>query len=442
MVNPSSPKAVVPPLRCQKRPTGRHDAFVILDGKRIYVGPYGAPETEQAYHRMVAEYLANGSRLPVAANDITVAEVAERYLTFAQGYYRKSGLPTSEVKNIPLALRPLVKLYGRTPAAEFGPRALKAVRQTMIDGKVTRKYINRHVDRIKRMFKWAVSEEIVPGTLYYQLQTVAGLKYGRSEARETDPVKPAMLDLVEGVKKVVSRQVAAMIDLQLLTGARPGEILIMRPIDIDTSGPVWTYRPSSHKTQHHGHERIIPLGPQARAIVEPFLLNRPLHAYLFSPLEAEAERYAQMQARSKSPATLGLKAMKVGRKLRSSTRALGDHYDRTSYARTIARACEVAFPPPAPLARLQIQCQGGFHWEAIDDWKNRLGEGGWKELKAWTKDHHWHPHQLRHNFATAIRKAHGLEVAQILLGHSKADVTQIYAERDLNRAMDVAAKIG
>ncbi len=58
------------------------------------------------------------------------------------------------------------------------------------------------------------------------------------------------------------------------------------------------------------------------------------------------------------------------------------------------------------------------------------------------KAHRCHPHQLRHNYATRIRKDFGLEAAQILLGHSKADVTQIYAERDMNRAATVAAKIG
>jgi hypothetical protein len=33
-------------------------------------------------------------------------------------------------------------------------------------------------------------------------------------------------------------------------------------------------------------------------------------------------------------------------------------------------------------------------------------------------------------------------MAQILLGHSKADVTQIYAEGDLDRAAKIARPIG
>jgi hypothetical protein len=43
---------------------------------------------------------------------------------------------------------------------------------------------------------------------------------------------------------------------------------------------------------------------------------------------------------------------------------------------------------------------------------------------------HWHPHQLRHNRATELRKEYGLEVARIVLGQKRATVTQNYAEAD------------
>ena len=52
------------------------------------------------------------------------------------------------------------------------------------------------------------------------------------------------------------------------------------------------------------------------------------------------------------------------------------------------------------------------------------------------------PNQIRHSYATRVRREHGLEAAQVLLGHEKADVTQIYAERDLALALEVAKKIG
>jgi site-specific recombinase XerC len=55
---------------------------------------------------------------------------------------------------------------------------------------------------------------------------------------------------------------------------------------------------------------------------------------------------------------------------------------------------------------------------------------------------HWHPHQLRHLAATHIRQRFGLEAAQVVLGHARAEVTEIYAARDLEQAAAVAAQIG
>ena len=55
---------------------------------------------------------------------------------------------------------------------------------------------------------------------------------------------------------------------------------------------------------------------------------------------------------------------------------------------------------------------------------------------------HWHPNQLRHTAATKARAQFGLEAAQAILGHSRADVTQVYAERDSARAIEAIGTIG
>ena len=80
--------------------------------------------------------------------------------------------------------------------------------------------------------------------------------------------------------------------------------------------------------------------------------------------------------------------------------------------------------------------------ETGKEYRARLTKKQESELKEWRRTHDWHPHRLRHNYATNVRREFGLEAAQILLGHSKADITQIYAERDMSRAATVAAKIG
>ena len=54
---------------------------------------------------------------------------------------------------------------------------------------------------------------------------------------------------------------------------------------------------------------------------------------------------------------------------------------------------------------------------------------------------HWHPNQLRHA-ATEIRKQFGLDAASVILGNSGLEVTQVYAEQDRQKAIEVALKLG
>ncbi len=63
-----------------------------------------------------------------------------------------------------------------------------------------------------------------------------------------------------------------MVRLERLTGARPGEIIQMRPMEINRSGDVWLYKPETHKTQHHGRARIMAIGPQAQKVLVPIIL--------------------------------------------------------------------------------------------------------------------------------------------------------------------------
>lgn len=151
-------------------------------------------------------------------------------------------------------------MYGRMQAVEFGPLKLVAVRQQMVDAGWVRKSINRHVGRICRMFKWAAAHELVPADIHTALRTLSGLQKGRSEAVEGQPVNPVPDHMVDAVRPHVARQIRAMIELQRLTGMRPGEVLIMRSCDINTAGNVRVYTPESLKTEHHGRGREVYFG--------------------------------------------------------------------------------------------------------------------------------------------------------------------------------------
>src|SRR5205814_1856338 len=132
----------------------------------------------------------------------------------------------------------------------------KAVRQTMIVAGLCRGLINQRVGKLRRVFKWAAGEELVPFAVYQALTAVAGLQKGRTDAREAEPVGPVAEEHVRAVLPFLRPQVRGMIELQLLTGMRPGEVVRLRPCDLDTSGDVWFYRPPQHKTAHRGKARV------------------------------------------------------------------------------------------------------------------------------------------------------------------------------------------
>jgi len=384
------------PKLCLHKSTGQ--GYVRLDGRCFYLGRWDAPETLQRYHRMIGEWLANGCQVPVEPEAITIAELVRDYLDFAETYYRKpDGRLTTESGSARKAFEPLVAMYGDTPAASFGPRALKACRENMVSRQWTRASINKQIGRVKRLFRWAVENEKIPGETYHALQAVSGLKRGRCEAKESDPVRPVPEKLVETIKPLLPSPVRAMVDLQLLCAARSGELCILRPCDIDMSGPVWLAKPSDHKNAHHGHERVIYLGPKAQEIIRPFLL-RPADAFLFSPREAAREQRQKRTEKRKTPPSCG---NRVGtNRVAEPEIEPGERYTPVTYGRCIARACITADVP------------------------------------------HFTPHQLRHSAGTRVRREQGLEAAQLILGHARCDVSQVYAEVNNAKALDIAARLG
>jgi integrase len=396
----------VPSYRHHK-PTGL--AVVSIGGREVYLGKHDSPESRAEYDRIVAEWLATGRRPMVADSasgaDLSVNEMLLAYVHHADSYYVKNGKPTTEPVNIGLALRPLRQLYGHTLAREFGALRLKTVRQAMIDSGLCRNEVNKRVRHVLRAFKWAVGEEMVPPSVHHSLRAVSGLRRGQANVRESQPVKPVPDAFVDAIQPYVSRQVWAMVELQRLSGMRPGEVCSMRSIDVDRSGRVWIYTPESHKTEHHGRERRIYLGPKAQKTIRTWL--RPeLAAYLFSPAEAEAERRSEQRENRKTR----VQPSQRNRRRRKPRKAPGERYTVDSYRRAIQYGIKRANQAPD------------------------RGESGERP--------HWHPHQLRHNAATRLRREFGLDVARAVLGHNSPVVTEVYAELDATKAAAAMEKVG
>lgn len=387
----------------------RNCAVVTIDGHCHYLGAFGSTESHEKYARLIAGWHAEPAR-PISgvdratSEDLSNNELMLRYWGHVEQYYRQGDRPTGEQPTIRAALWYLRELYGLTPAAEFGPRALKIVRQAMIDAGLSRRVINEYVSRIRRMFRWAVENELLQVEVYQALATVPGLRFGRTIAREPDPIEPVADEHVEAVLPHVASQVVALIQLTRISGMRPSEVVSMRKAEIDMSGDVWIYTPASHKNRWRGHQRHVPLGPRAQQVLEPFLA-RPDDAFLFSPQEAEAERNAKRRNARKSPMT---PSQSTRRRKKARQRAPRDRYDRISYRRAVKYGIAKA---------------------------NRLREDD-------AKIPDWCPLQLRHSRATEVRKQYGLDGCQYILGHKNAQVSEIYSERDLGFAVQIARESG
>lgn len=124
--------------------------------------------------------------------------------------------------------------------------------------------MQRRTTLIKQAFRWAAAKEMAPKGIYHELLAVAGLKKGRCEARDPAPVGPVPESIVERTIEHLCPTVAAMVRLQLASAMRPGELVVLRARDLNMSGPIWEYRPGSHKGEHHEKDRVIMLGPKAQ----------------------------------------------------------------------------------------------------------------------------------------------------------------------------------
>jgi integrase len=404
-------KGSLPAYRHHK---ARNCAVVTIDGKDHYLGPYDTPSSKQKYAALIRSWqqrqeLPNASpNEPLLPNDRpTVNELILAFLKYADAHYKPNNGENKEAGCIDDALKVVQQCgYGNQAADDFRPKDLKKVREAMTEKGWSRNYINSQVNRVKRMFQYAVEEDVISGSVYHALLAVRGLRRGAPGVRETKRVRPVRtahlktaLEMALGSSQFVLR---AMILFAYRTGARPGEVCALKPCFLHKVSKVWVYRvpPEANKTDHHDQERKVFIGPRARKTLNPMLKGLRPGDYVFSPVRAEAQRQESRRSRRKTPLWPSHVRRQEEKKKTNPKRAKRDHYDPVSFRRAVKRLCDQAGVP------------------------------------------RWTPNQLRHNVATRFRKRFGIEVARILLGHRKLQTTEIYAEVDLQTARKAARKLG
>jgi len=268
------------------KPTGQARCYV--NGKTVYLGKYGSEESRICFGEIVGKLIGGQILDPIARTKVgsttcgqsddagpSVGECCLVFLRHAETHYVKDGKPTSEVHILKSVIRPLNELYGMLPAKDFGPLALKAVRAKMVELGWCRDTINAGMSRIRRIFKHAIANELIDGSILQRLQCVAPLLAGRTEAHDNAPRTAVESDQIEAVRKLVSPIVRDLIELQRLTGSRSGELLKLTTSMLNRTGDIWQAELGDHKTRHHGKSRTLHFGPHAQLILTKYLSADP-----------------------------------------------------------------------------------------------------------------------------------------------------------------------
>lgn len=359
----------------------RDYAFVEIDGERIRLpGRKESAESLDAYSRVVADYVATkkpGAQRKAKRRESipsTVSEIAVLWLDHCRLYYPRVNTTSGEYQNCRMAIRPLLELYGGKRVGDLCPSDIRIMRDRAATGAWSgarkpwsRQYINACVGKVKRMLRWGVENDLVHPDVCNRIGTMAPLARGRGPAKESKKVTQVEPEHVQATLPFLDRTVAAMVQLQQLTGMRSDNVCSIRPCDVDQRGDVWIYRPAAHKTDYRGKELVVPLGPKAQEVLKPFM--------------GEPEQLCFL-------------------------RKNGRRYYAQLYWVVIKRAIDRA------------------------------------NLVLESKIPHWHPHQLRHLRTALTKREGGLEAARALLGHSSVKTTEIYDERDMTLALEMARRLG
>ncbi len=314
-----------------RRHKSSNRGFVEHKKKRHYLpGEYNSTESIQAYRLFISDVLltrdqtASIAEIKRKISGLTVGEVAVDFLNWAQVEFGIG--PRSTYNHYRNAVAVLVARFRSHRINEITPRDLQLLQTDMV-GKTdragkpwSRRYVNEHTQRIKRVFKWAVQNSLCEANVYYALQTVEGLRRGRTSAPESAKVSPAcwetqVLPVVHHARPVIR----AMIMVQWYTGARSGSLCQATPGQFVYRENVLLWNPR-HKTEHLDREICLPLGPRAQHWIAPYL-QRDSNAFCFNPQEGR----------------------------NGSNRRYNDHYAVWTYRQAIKRVQEkVGVPPWTP----------------------------------------------------------------------------------------------
>jgi integrase len=378
----SRPPATIPALR---RHRTKNSAYVRINGKQRTLGKWGDPKTEERYRKLIAHLVHESPAVVVdsSSSPRSVAALSECYLRYADRTFRTNGSPSVHLQKITYVLLTLIEAYGDLPLHEFGPRKLAALRLQWEEAELGLSTIKKYIGIILRMFSWAVGQEFAAAEQLVALRAIPPLRVGHTKAKAPKQRSAVNRSALRKSRRRMNTVVRVLVDVQLLTGCRPGELLRLKWGDIARHLGEWRHAPEEHKTRWAGKTRAIYFGPSASAMLK-FVLppdetfdTVPDDLYVFSPKMAELVRTTKRRGNGR----------------------VGETYTQSTYYEAVQWACRQA------------------------------------QVPSWT------PYQLRHSAGERITRRYGINGAQAVLGHSSSAMTKRYVSPSQRIEEKTAAKI-
>lgn len=186
----------------------------------------------------------------------------------------------------------------------------------MVAAGLCRRTIHIRLGKIKRVFRWAVSEELVPADIYQRRQAVAPLRPGRDGVRESEPVEPVPAEQNDAALPHMQPTIHVLVEFPQPTACRPAGVLGLTTWTIDRSVETWIYRPAHLEGEWRGRDRQIVIGPlglawhrtlleeEIRAILQPDVTGQQIQAAtrrLLSPAAWSVRSFGKFRTPTRSP---------------------------------------------------------------------------------------------------------------------------------------------
>lgn len=396
------------PVKFSRMKAGKKYWSARFMGREITLGPDGSPQVAQRWASLLHQIASSpGRAFPLRGNAVLLPELFAKYLASDESPTARDSRRWIEVALITLTSSdtdafPGGPDYTELEASELSAAMFKAWRKWLANvaaggqQRYTRDSVRKAAAAVVNCYSWGSTEGLVEQGVVAALREVQAVPVpGAKLGRKRHPVCP---DLVAATLPYLGPTAAAAVQILLLTGARPNEVLTLTPSDIiqsgvhrvpgfgqcdlDTTG-LWCAVRSQHKNASKGKGRVVWFPEAAQKILLP-LLDRPPSAALFSPAEDQIARAEARRRNRKSKVT----PSQVSRAKPDPARRPGAVWTPHALAKSIAAACR----------------------------------------RAGTEK--WTPYQLRHTAKNTFTRKYGTEAARLLLGHEKTDTTDLYGGRD------------